>query len=186
MIHFVASIEMIACWFAWAYPFILRAPHNQKRASITLAGVTRIGLALEAVAIFIAWACRFPADDGPGLPRILLSMVLGPLAAVLSWSAVKHLGRQFRVHAGLYDDHELVRTGPYTVVRHPIYSSLLAMLLCTLFVLTPWEWAAASLALFIAGTEIRVRAEDRLLASRFGEEFYAYRKQVRAYIPFVR
>jgi len=105
---------------------------------------------------------------------------------ILSWTAVRHLGRQFRVHAGLYHDHELVRTGPYAIVRHPIYSSLLAMLGSTLFLLTPWEWAVVALTLFVAGTEIRVRTEDRLLASRFGAEFTAYQRAVPAYIPFVR
>jgi len=39
---------------------------------------------------------------------------------------------------------------------------------------------------FLAGTEIRVRTEDALLASRFPQEFEAYRRSVRAYIPFVR
>ena len=177
---------MVVFWFAWGYPFIMRAPRGQKRHSVTAIVPTRVGLLLEGIAIFMAFVFRLPPYAPLGVERVAPSIILGVVAAALSWSAVKHLGRQFRVHAGLYDDHELVRTGPYTVVRHPIYSSLLAMLLCTLFVLTPWEWAAASLALFIAGTEIRVRAEDRLLASRFGEEFYAYRKQVRAYIPFVR
>jgi protein-S-isoprenylcysteine O-methyltransferase Ste14 len=43
-----------------------------------------------------------------------------------------------------------------------------------------------SLALFICGTEIRVHSEERLLASRFGGQFDAYRKSVPAYIPFVR
>jgi protein-S-isoprenylcysteine O-methyltransferase Ste14 len=56
----------------------------------------------------------------------------------------------------------------------------------TLFLLTPWEWCLVSLALFIAGTEIRVATEDGLLASRFGEKFAAYRRRVKAYIPFVR
>jgi len=58
--------------------------------------------------------------------------------------------------------------------------------LCTLCLLTPWYWAIASVALFVAGTEIRVRAEDGLLASRFGEEFRAYQSEVPAYVPFVR
>jgi protein-S-isoprenylcysteine O-methyltransferase Ste14 len=113
-------------------------------------------------------------------------MVLGPVAAILAWHAVKRLGKQFRVQAGLYTDHELVQTGPYNLVRHPIYSSLLAILLCTLFLLTRWIWLAVSLALFITGTEIRVRAEDKLLASRFNGEFEEYRRRVPAYIPFVR
>ena len=177
---------LIVSWCAWAYPFIFRAPHHQKRPSITALGPTRAGLFLESIAIVMAFACRLPADSPPEWWRIAGAIVCGPIAAVLSWTAVRHLGRQFRVHAGLYDDHELVTGGPYATVRHPIYSSLLAMLGCTLFVLTPWQWAVLSLALFVAGTEIRVYTEDALLASRFGESFWAYRKRVPAYLPFVR
>ena len=99
---------------------------------------------------------------------------------------MRHLDRQFRVHARLYEDHELVTTGPYAIVRHPIYTSLLAMLVCSLLILSPWQCAAIALALFIVGTEIRVHTEDRLLASRFGARFFEYRKRVRAYVPFVR
>ena len=54
-------IVLMVCWFAWAYPFIFRAPHNQKRPSITAVGPTRAGLLLESLAIFIAFACRLPA-----------------------------------------------------------------------------------------------------------------------------
>ena len=177
---------MVVCWFAWAYPFIFRAPHHQQRESITLVGPTRAGLLLECVGIFMAFAFRLPAESSPSAWRVIPAVVLGLTAAVTSWNAVVHLGKQFRVHAGLYNDHELVRTGPYTIVRHPIYASLLAMVLCTLLILTPWYWALVSLALFIAGTEIRVRTEDGLLESRFGDDFRDYRKHVRAYVPFVR
>jgi protein-S-isoprenylcysteine O-methyltransferase Ste14 len=86
----------------------------------------------------------------------------------------------------LYSDHELIRTGPYALVRHPVYASLLAILLSTLFLLTRWPWSALSLTLYVIGTEVRIWAEDRLLASRFGEEFAAYRKDVPAYLPFIR
>jgi len=108
------------------------------------------------------------------------------LAAVLSWTSVRHLGQQFRIQAGLYEDHKLIRTGPYGVVRHPIFASLLAALLCTLLVLTPWQWCVVSLALFLAGTEIRIRTEEHLLASRFPDDFRDYRLKVYAYVPFVR
>jgi protein-S-isoprenylcysteine O-methyltransferase Ste14 len=141
---------------------------------------------LEGLAIFVAFAWRLPADEAPGLLRIAGTMVFGPIAATLSWKAVRHLGKQFRINAGLYEDHELVTTGPYSIVRHPIYTSLLAILASTLCLLTDWRWAALSLVLFVAGTEIRVHAEDRLLASRFGERFLVYKKSVRAYLPFVR
>ena len=181
-----AWTTLVVCWFAWGYPFIFRAPHKQKRESITVTGPTRIGLLLECIAIFMAFAFRLPAHSPPGLWRVLPAVLLGALAGLTSWNAVTHLGKQFRLHAGLYVDHELVRTGPYAIVRHPIYASLLAMLVCSLLLLTPWEWASLSLAVFILGTEIRVRSEDGLLESRFGDDFRNYRKQVRAYVPFVR
>lgn len=182
----VSWVELLVCWFAWWYPFLFRAPHVQKRPSITLAGPTRVGLLLEGLAIFMAFFFHISLTRNPGLARIIVSMAIGPLAPAMAWGSVTHLGRQFRINAGLYEDHELVTTGPYSLVRHPIYASLLAILVCTLVLLTEWKWVAVSLLFFIAGTEIRVRTEDRLLASRFGEAFEAYRARVPAYIPFVR
>jgi protein-S-isoprenylcysteine O-methyltransferase Ste14 len=63
---------------------------------------------------------------------------------------------------------------------------MLGRLLTTGLAWTWWPMFAAALIVFIAGTEIRVRAEDRLLAGRFQESFTAYRSRVRAYIPFIR
>jgi protein-S-isoprenylcysteine O-methyltransferase Ste14 len=182
----ISWVELLVCWFAWWYPFLFRAPHVQKRRSIALPGPTRAGLLLEGLAIFIAFYFHEPGGLRPSIPRVLLSMAIGPLAPLLAWYSVRHLGRQFRITAGLYEDHQLVTTGPYSIVRHPIYASLLAILLCTLFLLTPWKWVAVSLVFFIAGTEIRVRTEDQLLASRFGAAFGAYRQKVPAYIPWIR
>lgn len=173
-------------WIGWAYPFLFRAPHNQKRPSITVPGPTRLGLLLESSAIGLAFVFRLPSGSPPGIERVLPSLILGPLAALLAWTSVEHLGKQFRVHAGLYQDHELVRTGPYAIVRHPIYTSLLAMLLCSLLVLTPWPWAAVAIVMFVVGTEIRVHSEDKLLESRFGQDFRKYQKSVPAYVPYIR
>ncbi len=176
----------MVCWMAWWYPFIFRAPHVQRRESITVAAPTLAGLLLEVLAFAIAFLFRLPAGEEPGLARLLLSMAVAPIAPVLAWTAVTHLGRQFRINAGLYHDHELVHTGPYSLVRHPIYASLLAMLVSTLLPLTRWPWALVSMTVFIAGTEIRVRTEDGLLAGRFGGKFEEYRRQVPAYIPWLR
>jgi protein-S-isoprenylcysteine O-methyltransferase Ste14 len=177
-------IALLVLWGVWFYPFLFRAPHRQKRESITVAMPTRVGLLFECAGI--ALACVFRLPSAPGWQRIVPALSLSFLATWMAFNAVKHLGKQFRVHAGLYADHELVQTGVYTIVRHPIYAALFAMLLCTMLLLTPWKWMPVSLALFLIGTEIRVRAEDGLLASRFGAKFEAYRKRVPAYLPFVR
>ncbi len=181
---------LAASWIAWAYPFIFLAPHNQKRPNITVAGPTRAGLLLECTwPIFMAFSCRMQAESAV-LPwwRLAGTVVFGPVAGVAGSWAIRAApgGRQFRVNAGLYEDHELVTTGPYALVRHPIYSSLLAILLSTMSLLTRPAWMLAALTLFIAGTEIRVATEDGLLASRFGEKFADYRRRVKAYVPLVR
>lgn len=144
---------------------------------------TRIGLLLESIAMFLGFVVRTVT---PGPARIAGSVVCGVIAALLSWPAVTHLGKQFRIQAGLYTDHELVTTGPYAIVRHPIYASMLAVTLSNLLMWTSWPWIVGALALFIAGTEIRVRTEDNLLAGRFGESFRAYQRSVSAYVPFLR
>jgi protein-S-isoprenylcysteine O-methyltransferase Ste14 len=184
-IYILTGGELALCWAVWWSVPIFRAPLYQKRPSITARGGTLLGLGFEVAAFVVAASMRQPAAS-VGWPRLLITALAAPFGAWLMWSGVAHLGRQFRINAGLYADHELVRTGPYGVVRHPIYASMLLMLAATAALLTRWEWAVAAAVLFLIGTEIRVRTEDRLLASRFADRFTAYRRQVAAYIPFVR
>lgn len=182
----IALAELLLCWIAWWYPFLFRAPHYQKRPSITVPWPTRAGLLLEVCAFAVAFYFHLPVWQPIGALRTVLGMAIAIPPVLMAWGAVEHLGKQFRFHAGLYEDHELVRTGPYAIVRHPIYSSLLGMLVATCLLLTRLSWAVLALGVFVAGTEIRVWSEEKLLASRFPEEFAAYRRQVQAYLPFVR
>ena len=129
------SLELLAFWLAWFYPYVVRAPKKQDRASIIARGPTLWGLLLEALGIGIAFTARLPNDVPRSTLRIVIASVCGPLAVILFWTAVTHLGRQFRITAGIYHDHQFVTTGPYAIVRHPIYTSLLAILLCTLAIL---------------------------------------------------
>ena len=108
------------------------------------------------------------------------------LAGLLSWTSARTLGRQWRLDAGLNPDHKLVRSGAYRVVRHPIYTSMLCLLLGTGFMIAPLLMLLLSTLVFLVGTEIRVRIEDILLASRFGEEFRDYQRAVPAYIPLLK
>ncbi len=179
-------LDLVVCWVAWFFPFVFRAPLYQKRASTTVSGPSLTGLFFEILAITMAFRLRLPANSSPGVARVAVAWLLAAVAIAIAWSSVTHLGKQLRIRAGLYADHELVRTGPYAIVRHPIYASLLLMLVSTLLLRTAWQWMPLALAVFLLGTEIRVRCEDRLLASRFADQFREYQRSVPAYIPFVR
>ena len=181
----IAVLELLAMWVLWLYPFARKRFTGPKRQSEVMAHSGDWGLALETAAIFFAWFW-LPNTSVPGPARIVASMVLGPVAAVFGWLAVRHLGKQLRILAGLYADHELIRTGPYAVVRHPVYASLFIMMLATGLLFARWPLLLLSVALYIAGTEIRIHAEEGLLRARFGEEFEEYRRKVPAYLPFLR
>jgi protein-S-isoprenylcysteine O-methyltransferase Ste14 len=182
----IAVGELVVIWVLWAWPYVFHAPKVQKRSSITVAAPSRIGILLEAAGIFAVWWFRMPGAPRTGILAMGAALIFGGSADILMWTGIRHLGRQFRIQAGLYEDHQLVRTGPYAVVRHPIYASLLGLTLATGILLASWLGLAVGLALCVAGNEIRVRTEDRLLESRFGDEFRKYQKQVVAYIPLIR
>jgi hypothetical protein len=102
--------EFVLAWAVWCYIPIFREPHSQKRPSITARGATLAGLLLETGAYGVAAAFR--EAEPVGLARLLIAALAAPAGVAIMWTAVAHLGRQFRINAGLYNDHELVRTGP--------------------------------------------------------------------------
>jgi len=169
-------------WLLWFLPFPIngwskaRAERRDPRA--------RRGLLLQIFAYALLFASRFWENPLAGW-RTAGAIGFFSLGILLSFTAVRALGRHLRFDAALDPDHELVSLGPYRVMRHPIYTSMLCMLLGTGLLLTPAPLLMGAVVVFIAGTEIRVRIEDRLLASRFNE-FEGYRRRVSAYIPFLR
>jgi protein-S-isoprenylcysteine O-methyltransferase Ste14 len=96
--------------------------------------------------------------------------------------ALKKLGRQFSAYVTLQDDHELVQSGIYGMIRHPLYLSLLlaapgfALVFASILV---WPILGVTLVFAIR----RIRQEDRLLELQFGDEFREYRRRVGALLP---
>jgi protein-S-isoprenylcysteine O-methyltransferase Ste14 len=174
---------LAAGWLIWMTPFFLAKGAKEPAKEVDRRA--RWGILVVAIAYWLLWQGKFWLRPVPGW-RVALSILFLALAGVLSWTGTRALGRQWRIDAGLSCDHELVRVGPYQLVRHPIYTSMLCTLLGTGFMITPLALFLISTLVFIAGTEIRVRIEERLLASRFGEQFVEYQRSVPAYIPFLK
>jgi protein-S-isoprenylcysteine O-methyltransferase Ste14 len=182
----VALAELIGCWLLWSLAFVKPRKQAAGQQAVVAAPVARWGIVLQMLGFALVWAYLRPAGFQKAAVSLIISMILGPASVVLAWMAARHLGKQWRFEAALIQDHDLVQTGPYQVIRHPIYASMLGMLLATGFAWTWWPMFAAGLIAYLAGTEIRVRTEDRLLEERFQEAFVAYRSRVRAYIPGLR
>jgi len=167
---------------AWFYPFV--PAHRGTAAARVVNSRSRWGLLLQFLAFSLLWQRHFWERPLP-IWRAVVSITLFALAALLSWTSSRALAGQLRVDAALGADHRLVRSGPYALVRNPIYTSMLLVLCATAVIIAGWKLFVAALLLFVIGTEIRVRIEERLLASHFGEEFEDYKRSVPAYIPFL-
>jgi protein-S-isoprenylcysteine O-methyltransferase Ste14 len=80
--------------------------------------------------------------------------------------------------------HELIKTGPYRFVRHPIYTGLLVMFLGTavdIGLLRCW----LGLLVMGIGLWIKLKQEEALMLRHFPDTYPAYQKQVKALVPFV-
>ena len=168
----------------WMSPFVRTGWSTSATQSVDRR--SRWGLVLELVGYTLMLQSPFWAMS-PERWRVLASVVCFVIAIALAWTATRALGREhLRFDAAIGAEHELVRSGPYSLVRHPIYTSMLCVLWGVGFMAASPLLFVIATAVFLVGTEIRVRIEDRLLAARFGEQFDQYRRSTRAYLPLVR
>lgn len=185
-LQWIAWGELAVCWIAWALAFMQPRKEAAGQKKVVRAPASRWGIFLNFLGFACVWAYVRPAGYEKTIGELLVSMVLAPPCVKLVWSATRHLGKHWRYEAALSEDHELVMTGAYARLRHPIYASMLGMALATGLGYTWWPLLVAGMILLLIGIEIRVQAEDRLLEEYFQEEFFEYRGRTRAYIPFIR
>lgn len=95
-----------------------------------------------------------------------------------------YLGRNWSGFVTVKRDHELIRSGPYAVVRHPIYSGLILALLGTVLAIDRWS-ALLGLALMIAGLIRKMTIEEQIMIKQFGGAYVQYRNRVSSLMPFI-
>ena len=84
--------------------------------------------------------------------------------------------------SGIYDDHQLVQTGPYGVVRHPLYVSyILISVGLSLALLSPWMLVGTMC--LIVGVYPTAKSEEETLVKQFGEEYIEYKQRVGMLFP---
>jgi protein-S-isoprenylcysteine O-methyltransferase Ste14 len=119
---------------------------------------------------------------GPTTHWIAAALVAVGLA-FSAWGRV-HLGRNWSGTVTIKSDHELIRSGPYRIVRHPIYSGALLAVVGTSVERGDWRGPLALLILFIALWR-KLQHEELWLGESFGKDYAKYRSEVSALIPLV-
>jgi protein-S-isoprenylcysteine O-methyltransferase Ste14 len=107
--------------------------------------------------------------------------ITGVLFAI--WGRIS-LGRNWSGLVTIKEEHSLIRHGPYTIVRHPIYSGFLLAMFGTAVAYGELGCLIAVPIGFLAWW-LKSRVEERFLVAEFGKAYRDYQKKVRALIPFV-
>jgi len=98
--------------------------------------------------------------------------------------ARRHLGSNWSQSVTVKEGHELITSGPYALVRHPIYTGLLLGFLGCAVALGEWRGLLA-VALVFAVLWRKLRLEERWMRAHFGEPYEAYSRRVAALVPHV-
>jgi protein-S-isoprenylcysteine O-methyltransferase Ste14 len=178
-------------FIAWALSWLLAAiwsSRAQSRASVA----EQLPYRLLTIAGFL-----FLFGINPGrshsyliiwhLPSALAWTMTGLCAAgfAFSWWARLHLGKLWSAFVTRKGDHHIIDTGPYRIVRHPIYTGL-SLAAVAVAVLKGNVYSLAGAVLIIIGFWIKARLEERFLSQQLGPETYAaYRRRVPMLIPFL-
>jgi protein-S-isoprenylcysteine O-methyltransferase len=104
---------------------------------------------------------------------------------LLRWWAIFHLGRFFTVNVAIADDHRVVDTGPYRLVRHPSYTGVIVAFIGFGICLGNWVALLALAGPITFAFLQRIKVEEAALLAALGDAYRDYARRTRALVPFV-
>jgi protein-S-isoprenylcysteine O-methyltransferase Ste14 len=123
------------------------------------------------------------------IPRTMAIMILG---VVCTWAGIGlaiwaryHLAEYWSARITIKEDHQLIRTGPYTHLRHPIYSGLVLATIGSTLVIDEWRCVLGT-CLVLTGYCLKARKEETMLCQQFGDAFREHQKHTGFLIPRFR
>lgn len=178
-------------WLAWVVSWVVAAfwsGRTKTHVATADSWVYRLPILLGAIFLMPLTARLLGAtplyDVGTaGTYALALVTVLG---ISFTWWARIHLGRFWSNAITHKEDHRIIDTGPYGMVRHPIYTGLIIGILATGFAVG--TWTAILGALFVSfGEWQKARMEEGFLSVELGQEAYrSYSRRVPMIVPFLR
>jgi len=175
-------------WLGWALYWWLLS-RNVKRETQREPVASRLAHMLPLIlAAVLLWSDRMPVWilGDRFLPRAEWPFVLGALLTAAGllfsvWARV-HIGRNWSGIVTIKEDHELVTSGPYAIVRHPIYTGLLLGFIGSALARGEWRGVLA-VAIVLVALWRKLRVEERFMQQQFGDAYRQYASRVPALVP---
>jgi protein-S-isoprenylcysteine O-methyltransferase len=164
---------------------------STKRTVRAEAASSRVGHILTFAAAFallfsptvrvgpLAWRI-VPLSESVGMGGLILTIV-GIAFAI--WARF-YLGGNWSAIVAIKQQHRLIQSGPYAIVRHPIYTGLVLGALGTALVVGEFG-AFLAVVIVFAGWQAKAAQEESFLRTEFGDAYLRYQQHVKMMIPFV-
>jgi protein-S-isoprenylcysteine O-methyltransferase Ste14 len=175
----LAGIVWLVCAFT--------AKPNERRQSASSRVTQTVFFAIAVILLtnarlrFSTLGIRFIANTAAAA-KLGVDLTFAGVAFAI-WARL-HIGRNWSGTVTIKTDHTLVRTGPYSIVRHPIYTGLLMATLGTAVAIGEIRGLFAVVVAFI-GVKFKAALEEQFMTEKFGPEYVQYQREVKGLIPFV-
>ena len=192
----LAFVILLVALLAMRFYFMIKVRRSGGRLTPNKDAIAREGgrgVLLFRVAVFfllvaflvmyiigMLWIDRFsfPLPDG----LRWAGFTLGILSVVFwTWTQVT-LDTRWSAQLQLRQEHQLVTTGPYARIRHPLYAAMFGWALAVALLTANWIFVAFAV-LSIAGTLVRIPKEEQMMLETFGDDYKAYMQRTGRFFP---
>jgi protein-S-isoprenylcysteine O-methyltransferase Ste14 len=186
MVHKALEWTMPILWSLWLAYWLIEARNTartQKSESVLTAVIYRGATVVGILLIFglkRPWTRLWPVS----VPLLCVAIILMLCGFSFAIWARRHLGRYWSARVTVKEGHQLIESGPYSLVRHPIYSGLLLSMAATVMTIGTLQ-SVCGYAVLLGALIFKLAAEERLLAAHLGQPYQDYQQRVKALIPGV-
>ena len=179
----IASLWAIFCFY-----WVLSAMRVKRSQQMEPAGRRFGTVAILGVAAFLLFARRVNLGilSQRFIPEVeaikAVSIVLVASGVAIAIWARRHIGEYWSSRVALKENHQLIQSGPYARVRHPIYSGMLLGMIGTGLFVGEWRAIIGVLFVFTAHWQ-KARREEKLLADQFGSSYQEYCGRTGSLLP---
>jgi protein-S-isoprenylcysteine O-methyltransferase Ste14 len=181
---------IVGLWALWTVYWVVaardaKATRRQEPTRARLVYTAPLLLCLLLLGTGRIWPAFLDDRFVPSTPagETLSVLIVAAGLGFAAW-ARRHIGRNWSGTVTLKQDHELIRSGPYGRVRHPIYTGLLLGFLGTALAVGEWRGVLA-LALVTGSFLYKLRIEERWMTETFPADYPRYRAETWALLPFL-
>ncbi len=191
---------ILGCWAAFLLVWVVSAFNVKQDVQKGYGSIWRKFwlLRLAIAIVFMIVAARIATGTAHFTnSKLIFFRGIFPQSAILGWTAAAlsvigvafaiwarmRLGRNWSPRPAIKEHHELVTTGPYAYVRHPIYTGLILMAFGTALSGSIW-----GIGIFIVASLIfilRINKEEKIMLELFPNEYPQYQKRTKRLVPFI-